>query len=186
MREHCYLSRDWQPLQREEFLSQLFACKARLPPLLLFYLLENIGRENKMWGPPFLLGNVGVCVLMSYVCSRDSSPCSRLCICTCTSLACCSRWRSCCSGSDLRSTRPHLKHSGNITTINYWVHVRKGCSGGAKANCLTSTSSRAQREATLLWNTSLLIGKTPTVYGAARSAVNKSSLLQQDILQSLF
>lgn len=54
-------------------------------------------------------------VLRSYVCSRGPSPCSRLCICTCTSPACCSRWQSCCSGSDLKSTHPHLKDKGNIS-----------------------------------------------------------------------
>lgn len=51
----------------------------------------------------------------SYACSRGPSPCSHPCICTCMSPACCSRWRSCCSGSVLKSTHPHLKENGSKT-----------------------------------------------------------------------
>lgn len=65
---------------------------------------------------------VVVVVLNSYVCSCGPSPCSRLCICTCTSPACCSRWRSCCSGSDPKSTRPHLKEAKHS-----WKHSALRC-----------------------------------------------------------
>lgn len=61
-------------------------------------------------GPRFLF-----LFLSSYACSRGPSPCSHPCICTCMSPACCSRWRSCCSGSVLESTHPHLKENGSKT-----------------------------------------------------------------------
>lgn len=128
IKEQGDLSDDWQPLQRKEFQSRLCTCKAIPPSLSLSHLFEKKhgAKKTKMWGP------VPLCkrehrgqgfVLNSYVCSRGPSPCSRLCICTCMSLACCSRWRSCCSGSDLKSTHPHLKDNGNITTFSYWEQV---------------------------------------------------------------
>lgn len=98
--------------------------------LFLPLFLDLLPFKKKMQGgkkvrpryffPKVSIGGQGF-VLKSYVCSRGPSPCSRPCICTCKSLACCSRWRSCCSGSVLKSTHPHLKDNGNITTLNFWV-----------------------------------------------------------------
>lgn len=87
-----------------------------------FKLSQNTSRENRNARPPLFLQREhrGLKLWFPYVCSRGPSPCSRLCICTCTSPACCSRWRSRRSGSDLRSTHPRLKHNRNITGCSQW------------------------------------------------------------------
>lgn len=123
---------DWQPLQRKEFrLLCLESCSSSLTPVfqLFFFLKAKVGKENKKGEALFPLAQVqsrgsGFCPWGPYVCSRGPSPWSRPCICTCMSLPCCSRWRSRCSGSGLKSTRPHLKHNGNTATCNFWAGER--------------------------------------------------------------
>lgn len=68
--------------------------------------------EVNIGGPRFFFF---LLFLSSYACNRGPSPCSHPCTCTCMSLACCSRWRSCRSGSVLKSTHPHLKENGSKT-----------------------------------------------------------------------
>lgn len=126
-------SNDWQLLQRKEFQSKLCACKPISPSLPARppqHIFKDTGKEKrkKNLKPCSLLINwilVPRFSLGTYVYSRGPSPCSRLCICTCTSPACCSRWQSCCSGFDLKSTHPHLKDNGSITTFSSWVQVQK-------------------------------------------------------------
>lgn len=77
-----------------------------------FHSGENLGQ-------PFLFPGI------TYVYSRAPSPCSRFCICTCMSLACCSRWQSCCSGSGLKSTHPRLKDNRNMKTLSDRAEGRK-------------------------------------------------------------
>lgn len=126
-------SNDWQLLQRKEFQSKLCACKPISPSLPApppQHIFKDTGKEKrkKNLKPCSLLINWILVLRFSlgtYVYSRGPSPCSRLCICTCTSPACCSRWQSCCSGFDLKSTHPHLKDNGSITTFSSWVQVQK-------------------------------------------------------------
>lgn len=109
------------------------------PFLCLSYILQKTrAKKTKTWGP-FSPGQGFV--PRSYICSRVPSPCSRLCICTCMSPACCSRWRSCCSGFDLESTHPHLKDNGNIAfsyRVQVWQSFRR-YTRILKTNCFTFT-----------------------------------------------
>lgn len=123
MTDSHYKERNFSP---DSVLARLF-----LPRTFLLTFLKHThthtGKENKNVRPCASLQKVSigasVFVLNSYVCSHGPSPCSRPCICTCMSLACCSRWRSCCSGSDLKSTHPHLKDNGSITTFSFCAQV---------------------------------------------------------------
>lgn len=126
-------SNDWQLLQRKEFQFKLCACKPISHSLPAFFppstfLKTQAKKKEKKLKPCSLLLNwilVPGFSLRTYVYSRGPSPCSRLCICTCMSPACCSRWQSCCSGFDLKSIHPHLKDNGSITTFSSWVQVQK-------------------------------------------------------------